>query len=277
LSSASRPGRVKDVAPPATAPVQPAAAHSLEYWMKSWLSQWLDLELSLVAADKPFAALGLDSVGAVALAGALGEHLGRHLDVNLAWDFPNIRLLAAHLAPSALSVVSEGGAHAPHGNAAPGEPIAVIGMSCRLPGKVASTDEFWRLLASGDSGIGEIPAERWAVPHYFDRDPDAIGKMYSTEGGFIAGIDQFDADFFGLPPRVVELMDPQQRLLMELGWEGLENAGLDPAALAGTATSVFIGLCSDDYLRLVDVEKAGHHASLGNSRGIAAGRCWGTS
>ena len=62
------------------------------------------------------------------------------------------------------------------------DPIAVIGVGCRMPGAVEGPDGFWDLLASGRDGIREVPPERWAVECYYDPDPAAIGKM-STRWG----------------------------------------------------------------------------------------------
>ncbi|QNP68214.1 acyltransferase domain-containing protein [Streptomyces roseirectus] len=130
----------------------------------------------------------------------------------------------------------------------PGEPIAVVGLSCRFPGDADSPDAFWDLLVQGRDGIGD-GAKRWAP--YADtghEHADAVRET-PTRGGFLTDIAGFDAEFFGIAPREAELMDPQQRLLLELAWEALEHAGLPPLGLGGTDCGVFVGVGSDDYGR----------------------------
>lgn len=128
------------------------------------------------------------------------------------------------------------------------EPIAITGMACLFPG-APSLEAFWQLLSEGREAIGEVPAERWDVDAYFDKDPKAQGKTNSRFGGFIEGVDRFDAAFFGITPREAAQMDPQQRILLELTYEALEDAGIAPASLAGSNTAVFVGAMTNDYFR----------------------------
>ncbi|HYX13960.1 MAG TPA: beta-ketoacyl synthase N-terminal-like domain-containing protein, partial [Nostoc sp.] len=88
------------------------------------------------------------------------------------------------------------------------EPIAIIGMGCRLPG-ANNLQTFWSLLHDGVDAITEIPEDRWNIDEFYDPDPDAPGKMYVKNAGFLDQVDQFDAQFFGITPREVENMDPQ--------------------------------------------------------------------
>src|SRR5262245_21619167 len=94
-------------------------------------------------------------------------------------------------------------------------PIAVIGAGCRFPGGAADLESFWRLLADGVDAVGEVPASRWDAAAWYDADAGAPGKTYSRHGGFLAGVDQFDAAFFGIAPKDAQAMDPQHRLLLE--------------------------------------------------------------
>ena len=101
------------------------------------------------------------------------------------------------------------------------DPIAIVGMSLRMPGGGNTPDEFWALLRSGTDCTGPVPADRWDNSHYYDPDPSVPGKSFIDNGGFPKGCDvaEFDAQFFGISKREAEFMDPAQRLLLECTWE----------------------------------------------------------
>ncbi|MGA9375801.1 MAG: polyketide synthase, partial [Mycobacterium sp.] len=143
------------------------------------------------------------------------------------------------------------------------EPIAIVGIGCRLAGDVNTPAAFWRLLLAGGSAVGEVPAERWDP--YLRRDPRnaAILKATTRKGSFLSDLPGFDAEFFGVSPREAELMDPQQRLALEVSWEALEDAGVPPRALAGSDTAVLMGVNSDDYGKLVMEDLPGIEAWTG--------------
>ena len=126
------------------------------------------------------------------------------------------------------------------------EPIAVIGMACRAPGGVNDPDGLWALLDEGRDAIGPFP-DRWHTEGLYDPDPDAPGKTYVRQGGFIDDVESFDADFFGISPREATAMDPQQRLVLEVSWEALERASINPQALDKSATGVYLGAQPSDY------------------------------
>ncbi|WP_425570099.1 type I polyketide synthase [Saccharopolyspora cebuensis] len=155
------------------------------------------------------------------------------------------------------------------------EPIAIVGMACRLPGGVSSPEGLWDLVSSGGDAVGEFPSDRgWDVDGLFDPDPGAVGKSYVRRGGFLDGAGDFDAGLFGISPREALAMDPQQRLLLESSWEALEHAGLDPLGLRGRDVGVFSGLMHHDYgstLRELPGGLEGYFG-VGNSGSVASGR-----
>ena len=156
------------------------------------------------------------------------------------------------------------------------EPIAIVGMSCRFPGGANTPEAYWELLQAGVDAVEEIPAERWHLERYYDENSDAPVKMYTRYGSFVDDVDQFDPQFFGISPKEACSLDPQQRLLLETSYTALENAGLPPFDLQGSATGVFVGLSFDDYaqrnVRSGDLSQIDAFSSLGNTRSIAAGR-----
>src|SRR5262249_32874964 len=124
--------------------------------------------------------------------------------------------------------------------------IAVVGLSCRLPG-APDPDAFWALLRDGVDAITEVPRDRFDVGSYYAAEPGTAGRMSTRWGGFIEGVELFDPHLFRIAPREVASVDPQQRLLLELAWQALEDAGLDPEGLAGSRTGVFVGISTNDY------------------------------
>jgi acyl transferase domain-containing protein/acyl carrier protein len=131
---------------------------------------------------------------------------------------------------------------------AAGEPIAIVGMACRYPGGANSPRALWELLRDGVDAISAFPEDRgWDVDGIYDPDPEAAGTCDTREGGFVDDVAGFDAGFFGISPREALGMDPQQRMLLELAWEGLEDAGIDPRSLRGTPAGVFAGVMSQEY------------------------------
>jgi acyl transferase domain-containing protein len=158
------------------------------------------------------------------------------------------------------------------------EPIAVVGIGCRLPGGVGSADDFWTLLSDGASGVVEVPADRWDADAYYSADHTVPGTICNRVGGFLTSWkpDEFDAEFFNISPREAAGIDPQQRLLLEVAWEALENAGINPHSIRGTQTGVFIGLTTNDYYHSVAGklrrEQIDAYIPFGNASNFAAGR-----
>lgn len=130
------------------------------------------------------------------------------------------------------------------------EPIAIVGIGCRLPGGVRTPEQLWRLLADSTDAITEVPDSRWHLRSTYHPDRSKPGRMNSRWGGFLDRIDRFDAQFFGISPREAALLDPQQRILLEVAFEAVEDAGLTLASLAGKRAGVYVGISTFDYATL---------------------------
>ncbi|NBH04277.1 type I polyketide synthase, partial [Amycolatopsis sp. SID8362] len=219
-----------------------------------------------VGAGRAFQDLGFDSLTAIELRNQLTAATGLTLPSTLVFDHPTPAALAAFLLAELLGGSAEADVAAVA--AATGDPIVIVGMSCRFPGGVASPDDLWRLVRDGGDAIGAFPGDRgW--------DLDALGRTSDTrEGGFLPDAAEFDADFFGISPREAVAMDPQQRLLLEATWEAVERAGIAADRLRGSRTGVFIGTNGQDYSDLfltAAVDTAGH-TGTGIAASVASGR-----
>ncbi|NEB02410.1 type I polyketide synthase [Streptomyces sp. SID13726] len=159
--------------------------------------------------------------------------------------------------------------------AARAEPIAIVGMACRLPGGVTTPDELWNLVAEGRDAVSGFPEDRgWDLERLFDADPERSGTSATREGGFLHGAGEFDAGFFGINQREALSMNPQQRLLLETSWESFERAGIDPTRLKGQRVGVYTGVMYHDYAP--DMENAPPevegYLSTGTAGAVASGR-----
>jgi acyl transferase domain-containing protein/NADPH:quinone reductase-like Zn-dependent oxidoreductase/acyl carrier protein len=157
-----------------------------------------------------------------------------------------------------------------------GEPIAIVGLSCRFP-SAPDQQAFWELLRDGRDAIREVPLDRhWDKSQYYSSDPNAPGKMYTWEGGFLEEFERFDAGFFGISPREAAQMDPQQRLLLETVYEAFEDGGQALSRLEATSTGVYVGISTNDFLqigcRLGDPLKIDSYSGTGSAASVAAGR-----
>ncbi|NJQ06400.1 SDR family NAD(P)-dependent oxidoreductase, partial [Streptomyces lonarensis] len=225
-----------------------------------------------VAAERAFRDVGFDSLTAVELRNRLNTAAGVKLPSTVVFDHPNPTALAEEILSRLLGTdADETGSVFVQ---APSEPIAIVGMACRYPGGVRSPEELWELLATGGDAISGFPVDRgWDVEGLFDPDPDAENSTYVMEGGFLSGAAEFDAGFFGISPREALAMDPQQRLLLETSWEAIERSGIDPAALKGSGTGVFVGAAPSGYVAAVAGEPdAAAHLITGNALSVLSGR-----
>ncbi|MFE6527286.1 beta-ketoacyl synthase N-terminal-like domain-containing protein, partial [Streptomyces sp. NPDC057794] len=200
-----------------------------------------------VRPDSTFRDLGFQSLSAVELSNRLTAATGLRLSPTVVFDHPTPAAIARHLRGQLLGEAAATPAPVAV-SAASDEPIAVVGIGCRLPGGVGSPEELWDLVTSGSEAFSGLPTDRgWDVEGLYDPDPDRSGKSYVREGGFLSDAAEFDASFFGISPREALAMDPQQRLLLETAWEAFERAGIRPESMHGTRTGVFVGAVALEY------------------------------
>ncbi|MFE3034837.1 beta-ketoacyl synthase N-terminal-like domain-containing protein [Streptomyces canus] len=225
---------------------------------------WTGTAVEDVPMDRPLADLGMSSRDAVALAGDLSRLTGRELPPTLLWEAPTGEALAAHLC----RVPARGAPPEAAPVTPPAEPVAVIGVGCRLPGGVHGPADYWRLLTDGVDAIGRVPKDRWRD---FTPFPPADAPPY---GGYLDDIAGFDAEFFRITPREAAVMDPQQRILLEVVHEALAHAAVPAASLAGTATGVFVGVSAPEYGSLTGADPAAVDpwAPAGGALSVTAGR-----
>uniref|UniRef100_A0AAU3HPU5 SDR family NAD(P)-dependent oxidoreductase n=1 Tax=Streptomyces sp. NBC_01393 TaxID=2903851 RepID=A0AAU3HPU5_9ACTN len=260
--------------------MSPTTSEGVRAWLTSAVAEVAGLAPSAVAPERPIAEFGLGSVQLVTLVAGLSEWTGRPLEPSVVFDHPTIAGIAAAVfdeqplgTPDLALALALAQASAPAGPSVHrGDDIAIISMACRFPGGADDPESLWRLLAAGEDAVGEVPAGRWKTHGLYDPDPDAAGKAYTLRGGFLTGIDRFDAAFFGISPREAAAMDPQQRLLLQTGWEAIERAGIVPETLNGTRTGVYVGLYDSGYLASAPLDRLDGHVGTGSASSVASGR-----
>ena len=308
-SFAARPTLLEDLLTRTAAEPEPAAAAPVkeilsrlgaapagerEELLVSFIQEELQAVLRLSAAPSPtarFFDLGMDSLMAVELRNRLNRGFaGAYVASNtVVFDYPDTAALARFLAGELAEVLAghspaadaeraaqrqsrtpERRTPAPPANDRAAEPegIAIVGMACRFPGATGLAG-FWDALLAGADAVTNGRPDSGAPPvHGGNSDPD--NAAYRC-GGFVTGIDAFDARFFGIRPIEARAMDPQQRMLLETSWQALEDAGMDPGGLRGSRTGVYVGISGCEY-RDVITRSGEDIAYLGTAGSVAAGR-----
>ena len=247
----------------------------------SFLQQEVQAVLRLPAAPEPtvgFFDLGMDSLMAVELRNRLNRTFADEYVVpnTVVFDYPDIASLANHLIEE-LGEVSDAPAPQPQVQPEP-EPqpevqreddsIAIVGMACRFPGS-PDLSAFWHLLEAGADAVtdGRQDTGSW------NNVAENLPPQYTAyrRGGFVEGIDQFDARFFRISPIEARTMDPRQRMMLETTWQALEDAGMDPDELRGSRTGIYAGIAASEYRDLMTAGDYGV-SYLGTAASMAIGR-----
>ncbi|MGR4884221.1 SDR family NAD(P)-dependent oxidoreductase [Streptomyces sp. LARHCF249] len=229
----------------AAAPVPVAA--DIAARLRETIAGLLEIGAESVDENRSLRDLGMTSVSIVAMLESIATWLGRPVPAWVAWQYPTVAALAGHLAgddhPAAAGAASPRTRTRAHAQ----EPIAVVGLGCRLPGGIETPDALWQSLLDGIDAVREVPRERWNADEWLDPDPRAPGRMTTRWGGFLDDVAGFDAELFRISPAEARQMDPQQRMALETAWAAVEDARIVHGDLEGTRTGVFMGTMAQEY------------------------------
>ncbi|KAM3509785.1 hypothetical protein MY11210_006188 [Beauveria gryllotalpidicola] len=198
-----------------------------------------------IGIEDNFFNIGGDSVRLIRMQALLEKRLRRHIPTPKLFEHYTIKSLAVYLAGTYRGNCEQGPQTVGNGFIDRNEDIAVVSMACRLPGGIATPEDFWQLLQRGGDIVSDVPKSRWDADELYNADPDVDGTSYCRRGGFLDSIYSHDASFFGISPREAQAMDPTQHLMLELCWEGFERAGYARDQLSGSTTGIFLGISNN--------------------------------
>ncbi|MFG3510697.1 SDR family NAD(P)-dependent oxidoreductase [Streptomyces sp. NPDC047821] len=249
-------------------------AEDIADFLRDAVAAALDVRPETVDTGRPLRDLGLDSLKIMSVVAALSEHLERPVPSWVVWQYPTIAGLAAHLAGGDAAPAVAAPRTAAPGRVAADEPIAIVGLGCKLPGGIETPEALWESLCEGLDAVREVPADRWNAQEWLDPDPRAPGRMTTRWGGFLDDVAGFDADLFRISPAEAKHMDPQQRMALEVAWAAFEDARIVPSGLTGTRTGVFFGTMAQEYHLATgaDAETIETHSAVGWDNSIIPAR-----
>ncbi|KAI1167621.1 hypothetical protein F5B18DRAFT_673595 [Nemania serpens] len=154
------------------------------------------------------------------------------------------------------------------------EPIAIVGMACRFPGKSDTPADFWEMLVQERSGYSEPPSSRFNI-NGFHSEKANTGSLGPRGGYFISeDVYNFDPPFFGITQTEATVMDPQQRKLLECVYEALESGGIPLDSVSGKNIGTYVGNFTIDYgmMALRDMEYPKPYSMTGHGNTILSNR-----
>ncbi len=251
---------------------EPLDEAGLRHWLVDYFVTNIGCSPEAIDFNASMNDLGVGSRDAVVLSGELSELLGRTVSPVDFWQHPTIDSLARFLAGSEAETDAEAVLDPALGGI--NEPIAVVGLGCRLPEGISGPDALWQFLCEGRSTVTEVPAERWMPFDDGSADTQAALAHTTRWGSYMTDIDAFDAEFFDISLREAAKMDPQQRMLLEVAWEALEHAGIAPNSLRRSQTGVFVGASIGEYgyLASADLPAVDAWTNPGGALSIIANR-----
>ncbi|ETS80260.1 hypothetical protein PFICI_07789 [Pestalotiopsis fici W106-1] len=254
---------------PDAKPVTELEDQILDIWSRA-------LEHDRIGVNDSFFEIGGDSVRIIRVQTELEKLLGRSIASPKLFEHYTIKSLATYLSTSA-------GSAAPRDTktlhqASTTEDIAIVSMACRLPGGIASPEDFWELLERGGDAISDVPEDRWGEDAFSKGSLEAKDESHCRRGGFISSVNSFDLSLFGISPREARRLDPSQYMMLETCWEGFERAGMTVEKLRGSQTGVFIGTSnilshqSLNQMAIRDLSDLDGYTVTGSAGGTMSGR-----
>jgi len=246
----------------ATTPINADLASIIETLKNKVFAPELNLTHNDLANIDNFSAITLDSIQYFIISKKIEEVFEFTLAPVMLFKYPSFTKLAGYLYEELVpldrptevqgTVRSSQKEHVNHhANSEPDDDlIAIIGMSGHFPGGATDLDLFWDNLINQTDCITAIPSDRQAFSPEQKSHKASSSSTFPNWGGFLHGIDAFDAEFFGISPLEANSMDPQQRKVMEMTWTVFESAGYNPKQLTAQNVGLFIGAHNNDYLEL---------------------------
>eukprot|EP01028_Stygiella_incarcerata_P001284 TRINITY_DN1211_c0_g1_i1.p1 TRINITY_DN1211_c0_g1~~TRINITY_DN1211_c0_g1_i1.p1 ORF type:complete len:6166 (-),score=1589.85 TRINITY_DN1211_c0_g1_i1:110-16939(-) len=232
-----------------------------------------------VDIHRPLLEMGFDSILAVEFRGKLEEEFQISLSPTLVFDYPTISSMQTHISECTRGIMADFQTGSDLGSELyltnENRKIALVSMACRFP-MSPNLDVLWRNLMAGKYMVREVSPDRW--------DPETLLEGFSGKidpngiryGGYLDNVDMFDPLAFGISPREANFMDPQQRMILELTWEAMEQANMQPFSEIHSRTGVFMGVASNDYASLMGTTSSmrfsNSYFNTGTSHSVLSGR-----